>query len=125
MTTRLILIIDDDLSILQIAKLSLVRGAGWKVVTASSGEAGIALAESEQPDAILLDIMMPSIDGLATLEKLQASSKTHHIPAIFLTAKTQAAERHQFYRAGVKGLISKPFEPDDLAPQIEAFLGWS
>ena len=125
MTTKSILIIDDDLSILQVAKLSLKRGAGWTVVTANSGEAGIALAESEQPDAILLDMMMPGMDGLTTLEKLVASPQANHIPVIFLTAKTQASDRQQLYAAGAKGLIAKPFEPDDLAPKVEAFLGWS
>ncbi len=122
---RFVLIIDDDLSILQIAKLSLKRSAGWKVATASSGAAGIALAETEQPDAILLDVMMPSIDGLATLEKLKASATACHIPVIFLTAKTHASDRHKFYLAGGKGLIAKPFEPEDLAAQIENFLEWS
>lgn len=125
MTARFILIIDDDPSILQIAKLSLERAAGWKVAIANSGEAGIILAEAEQPDAILLDVMMPNTDGLVTLKKLKAGSSTGHIPVIFLTAKTQASDRHKFYSAGVQGLISKPFEPEYLAAQIEAFLGWS
>lgn len=125
MTPRFILIIDDDPSILQVAKLTLKRAVGWKVAIANSGETGIALAEAEQPDAILLDMMMPVMDGLATLEKLKARAKTHHIPVIFLTAKTQASDRRQFYGAGVQGLIAKPFEPDDLAAKVEAFLGWS
>lgn len=125
MTAKFILIIDDDQSILQVAKLSLKRGAGWKAIVANSGETGIVLAEAEQPDAILLDMMMPGIDGLATLKKLKDNAKTHHIPVIFLTAKTQAADRQQLYSAGAKGLIAKPFEPDDLAAKMEAFLGWS
>lgn len=120
--TRFILIVDDDPSILYLAKLGLQRVAGWKVVTAPSGSAGLAIAESQQPEAILLDMMMPGMDGLTTLQQLQANPKIQQIPVIFLTAKTQASDRLQLSDTGVAGLIPKPFNPNTLAAEVEALL---
>ncbi len=122
MLDKLILIIDDDPSILYIAELGLQRSVGWSVMTASSGQAGLAIAESNQPDAILLDMMMPGMDGLSTLKQVKANPKTKHIPVIFLTAKAQPADRSSFYAAGAQGLIPKPFNPNTLAAQVEGFL---
>jgi CheY-like chemotaxis protein len=68
--------------------------------------------------------MMPDMDGLATLKKLQTNPKVNQIPVIFLTAKAQAADRRRFYAAGVQGVITKPFDTLTLASQIAGFLGW-
>ena len=122
MTLRSILMIDDDSSISYLAKMGMKRAKGWTVSTATSGEAGLAIAESDQPDAILLDMMMPGMGGLATLKRLQANPKIQHIPVIFLTAKAQASDNFQICEEGAAGLIVKPFDPNILADQIEEIL---
>lgn len=124
MDAKHILFIDDEDDIKTLAKFCLEYEAGWSMICASSGMEGVAIAEAEQPDAILLDAMMPDIDGLQTLEKLMHNPKTKHIPTIFITAKAQASDRRRFYNAGAKGVINKPFDSLTLASQIAGFLGW-
>ena len=121
---KCILFIDDEEDIKTLARFCIELEVGWELITASSGIEGITIAETEQPDAILLDVMMPDLDGLQTLEKLQANPKTKHIPIIFLTAKAQASDRRRFYAAGAKGVIHKPFDSLTLASQIAGFLEW-
>lgn len=123
MTVKRILLVDDEASILAVARVGLKR-MGWSVLTAASGREGIALAETEQPDAIVLDVMMPEMDGIATLKQLQDNPQVKDIPVIFLTAKTQKADRRRFYASGIRGFITKPFDPTTLASQISGFLGW-
>ena len=123
MTVKRILLVDDEASILAIASVGLKR-AGWTVLTAASGKECITKAVTEQPDAIVLDVMMPEMDGLATLKQLQDNSQVKHIPVIFLTAKVQKADRRRFYAFGIRGFITKPFDPTTLASQISGFLGW-
>ena len=124
MNTKRILFIDDEDDIKTLARFCLESEAGWEMMGASGGLEGLAIAESEQPDAILLDAMMPEVDGLETLEKLLLNPKTKHIPTIFITAKAQASDRRRFYSAGAKGVINKPFDSLTLASQISGFLGW-
>jgi DNA-binding response OmpR family regulator len=119
-----ILLIDDEVDIHRITQVGLMMEAGWELLTAQSGEEGIEIAASEHPDAILLDVMMPGRDGVATLKLLQESSKTQTIPVIFMTAKAQSADRRQLYALGAQGVITKPFDPMTLASQISGFLGW-
>ncbi len=123
--TKQMLVIDDEDDIREVAQLCLEMFGGWQVLTASSGSEGLVLAEVEQPDAILLDVMMPDRDGIATFRELQANPITQHIPVILLTAKVQSADRHQFAGLGVTALITKPFDPLTLAEQVAAALGWS
>lgn len=123
--TKQMLVIDDEDDIREVAQLCLEMFGGWQVLTASSGSEGLVLAEVEQPDAILLDVMMPDRDGIATFRELQANPSTQHIPVILLTAKVQSADRHQFAGLGVTALITKPFDPLTLAEQVAAALGWS
>jgi len=123
--TKQILVIDDEDDIREVAQLCLEMLGGWQVLTASSGSEGLLLAEVEQPDAILLDVMMPDTDGIATFRELQANRITQHIPVILLTAKVQSADRRQFAGLGVTALITKPFDPLSLAEQVAAALGWS
>ena len=124
MNHKRILFIDDEEDIKTLAQFCLETEAGWTMLSASGGIEGIALAETEQPDAILLDAMMPDIDGLQTLDKLKLNPKTKDIPTIFITAKAQASDRRRFYSAGAKGVINKPFDSLTLASQISGFLGW-
>lgn len=119
-----ILFIDDEEDIRILACLCLELETSWEIMVAANGQEGIKLAEEQQPDAILLDAMMPELDGLQTLAKLQINPKTKHIPAIFITAKVQASDRRKFYAAGAKGVINKPFDSLTLASQVSGFLGW-
>lgn len=125
MTAKRILVIDDEDDIREVAQLCLEMLGGWEVLTACSGREGLVLAEAEQPDAILLDVMMPDMDGLATFQKLQANIATQHIPVILLTAKVQSADRHRFAKVGVTEMIAKPFNPLNLASLVAEALGWS
>jgi CheY-like chemotaxis protein len=120
-----ILVIDNEEYIQEVAKICLETVAGWDVQTASSGKEGISKAEAFQPDAILLDVMMPDMDGPTTFEKLQANPTTRDIPVILLTAKIQASDRRRYAELGLKDAIAKPFSPLELAGQVAASLGWS
>ena len=124
MTEKNILLIDDEETIQEVVQVGIEIEAGWQVAIASSGQEGITLAQNQQPDAILLDVMMPDMDGIATLSQLKANIKTRTIPVIFLTAKTQAAEEDQFQSLGVVDVITKPFNSMTLASQIAKILGW-
>ena len=120
-----ILLIDDEEDIREVAQLSLEMMGGWQVITAQSGSEGVTKADLEQPDAILLDVMMADQDGLMTFQQLQARLTTQQIPVILLTAKVQAVDQRQFAELGVSGVITKPFEPLSLADQVATSLGWS
>jgi CheY-like chemotaxis protein len=123
--SRVVLIVDDDEHIREIAQVTLEAIAGWTVVTAASGQEGIARALAEQPDAILLDVMMPEMDGPTTVGKLKASESTRDIPVVLLTAKVQAEDKRNFMDLGIEGIISKPFDPMTLADEISHTLGWA
>jgi CheY-like chemotaxis protein len=125
MTNKTILVVDNEEYIQEVAKICLETVAGWKVLTASSGKEGISKAEIFKPDAILLDVMMPDMDGLATFEKLQNNPATKSIPVILLTAKIQASDRRRYAQLGMKAAIAKPFNPLELASQVASALGWS
>ena len=116
--------IDDEDDIREVAQLSLETISDWEVLTARSGKEGLGLAAAEKPDAILLDVMMPDMDGPTTFQKLQASPDISHIPVVLLTAKVHAADRRRFAALGVQGLLAKPFDPMTLADQLAEILGW-
>jgi DNA-binding response OmpR family regulator len=117
-----ILIIDDEDDIREVTQIALQSTTGWEVLLASSGTEGIAVAEAELPDAILLDLMMPDLDGMAVLGRLKADERAAGIPVILLTAKVQAAREAPGTDAA--GVIVKPFDPMTLASEIVAILGW-
>lgn len=121
---RKILIIDDEEDIREVAALSLETVAGWDVLVAGSGAAGIAKARENRPDAILLDVMMPGMDGPTTFRELRAIPETAGIPVILLTAKVQAADQKRFSDLGVASVMFKPFDPLILARDIAEVLGW-
>ncbi|KAF3890447.1 MULTISPECIES: response regulator [Nostocales] len=123
MTAKRILIIDDEEDIREVAQLTLESVGGWEVFTAESGIEGLKLAEIEKPDAILLDVMMPDMDGIATFQELQANPATQSIPVILLTAKVQSSDQRRFAELGVQGLIAKPFNPMMLNDQLTQLLG--
>jgi CheY-like chemotaxis protein len=120
-----ILIIDDEDDIREVAALSLETIAGWDVVTANSGTQGLARAIEQQPDAILLDVMMPGMDGPTTFRELRKNPATARIPVVLLTAKVQTNDQKRFADLGVEAVLLKPFDPLTLATQIADALGWS
>lgn len=122
---RRILIIDDEDDIREVAALSLEAIAGWQVLTASSGIEGISVATAEQPDAILMDVMMPGVDGPTTFRSMQQDPLIAHIPVLLLTAKVQGVDQRRFAGLGVASVLFKPFDPLSLAKQISDALGWS
>jgi CheY-like chemotaxis protein len=116
------LIVDDEDDIREVARMSLELIGGWTVSVAECGADAIARARELLPDVILLDVMMPDLDGVATLQILTEDPATGEIPVIFLTAKAQVGERRRLEEAGARGLIAKPFEPMTLAQEVEAIL---
>ena len=124
MATKRVLIIDDDLGIRKIVQISLEAVAGWDVLLADSGIEGIAIAQTEQPDAILLDVMMPGMDGITTLGRIRENPAIQQIPVIFLTAKAQPSEQQQFAKLQITGIITKPFRASDLVEQMRSLLEW-
>ena len=121
---RRILIIDDEDDIREVAALSLETVAGWTVCTANSGKDGIKMAILEKPDAILMDVMMPSMDGPTTFRQMQLTPGVSHIPVLLLTAKVQGVDQRRFADLGVSGILFKPFDPLTLADQMASALGW-
>jgi len=119
-----LMVIDDEEDIRKVAKASLELVGGFTVLTAGSGKSGITLAEREQPDAIILDLMMPGMDGYETLVKLKHSATAKHIPVVLLTAKVRSVETDVARQAGAAGVLLKPFDPMLLPRQICEILGW-
>jgi two-component system, OmpR family, response regulator len=117
-----VLLVDDDHDLRRIAELSLINVGRWRVVLASSGKEALLLARQQQPDLILLDVMMPEMDGPTTLALLQNNEATADIPVIFLTAKVQTHEIDDYVQLGALGVITKPFDPMTLPWEIEQLL---
>ena len=116
------LIIDDEDDVRQVVKLSLGRVGGMSVVDAASGSEGISLAAETSPDFILLDLMMPDMDGVETFCRLRGDVRTASIPVIFLTAKALPSEIERLRRLGALDVVVKPFNPMTLADQLRAIL---
>lgn len=119
-----VLIIDDEDDIREVAALSLESVGGYEVLSAKSGNSALLIAADQQPDAILLDVMMPDMDGPTTLRKLQTLASTANIPVVFLTAKVQPSERARFASLGAVAVLSKPFDPLTLSAELAEALGW-
>ncbi len=117
-----ILIVDDEEDVRAIAKLGLEMGAGWNVLTANYGQEALNVAVNHKLDVILLDMMMPDMDGCATLQQLKANPTTKQIPVILLTAKFQLSDRESFTNLDVAAIFAKPFLPLKLAEQISEVL---
>lgn len=122
--TKSILLIDDEPNLAQVIAVCLESFKGWKVQIANSGKAGLSIVEALQPDAILLDVMMPEMDGFTVFQHLQQNPNTQNIPVILLTAKVQVSDRAKFAQLNIAGAIAKPFEPLQIADQIAELLHW-
>jgi len=120
--SKRVLIIDDEDDIREVTQIALQLNTGWEVLLAASGVEGIMVAQAEVPDAILLDVMMPDLDGMAVLGRLKAGERTAKIPVILLTATVRRAREAAVREAA--GVIVKPFDPLTLASEIAGILGW-
>jgi CheY-like chemotaxis protein len=120
-----VLIVDDEPDIRRIAKLGLSRVGGMEVVEAANGAEALVRAKADKPDAVLLDVMMPGLDGPSTLARLREDPATSGIPVVFLTAKAIAAELERLKVLGAAGVLTKPFDPLALARELRALLGIS
>jgi CheY-like chemotaxis protein len=122
-TLERILYVEDDADIRTITAMALEAVGGFTVIACSSGQEALDAAPGAAADLVLLDVMMPGLDGLATLEALRTNPATASLPVVFMTAKVQAAEIQHYLDIGAIGVISKPFDPMALAEQIGAI--WS
>ena len=119
-----VLIIDDDADIRKIAGLSLSRLGGMDVIEAAGGAEGLRKAQDERPDVILLDMMMPTMDGSETLAALRLQPATATTPVIFLTAKAVLVEVERMRALGAAGVLIKPFDPRTLPGDVKALINW-
>jgi len=117
-----VLLIDDEDDIRKVAELSLRAVGKFETCVASGGREGMEIARAEGPDLILMDMMMPDLDGLGTLAELRRDPALAGIPVIFMTAKVQASEIEHYLSAGAIGVIKKPFDPMSLAGEVRRLL---
>jgi CheY-like chemotaxis protein len=122
MTETRILHVDDEPDIREIVDLSLALNPEFQVRACSSGAEAIEAAARWSPGLILLDVMMPGMDGPTTLTHLRENPQTADIPVLFMTARAQAREVEQFISLGAQGVISKPFDPMTLASEVQTHL---
>ena len=123
MTMLKVLYVDDEVDICEVVTLALELDPEIEIKCELSGISGLATAALWLPDAILLDVMMPLMDGLATLARLRADPVTRDIPVVFITARAQSKEIDEFIRQGARAVITKPFEPMTLAAELRRKIG--
>jgi len=121
MAKKKILVVDDEEDILELIRYNLAR-EGYKILCASSGEDGLKAAKSEKPDLIVLDLMLPGIDGLDVTRRLKAEDSTRNIPIVMLTAKGEESDIVAGLELGAEDYITKPFSPRVLVARIKAAL---
>lgn len=119
-----VLVIDDEADIRDITQMSLEVTTDWDIQTAASGAEGLAMIRDRRPDLVLLDVMMPDMDGQETCAQLKQDPATESVPVIFLTAKVQVQDRLKLVETGVKAIFTKPFDPTTLGSEISQVLGW-
>ena len=117
-----ILVIDDEERIREIVRVCMTDLGGWDVITANSGQEGLQKAKTEHPDAILLDVSMPDLDGFELARQFQQTPSCREIPVILLTAKVLKQDRDRFEQMDITGVITKQFNPLTLAQQVRDLL---
>jgi len=122
MTVQKILVCDDEANIRNIVDFSL-EAEGFLVVPAGDGETALQAAMTEEPDLIILDVMMPGADGLTVCRELKQNPRTRHIPVLMLTARAGKEDREQGLEAGADEYITKPFSPGRLVDKVNELLG--
>ncbi|WP_029040216.1 response regulator [Cucumibacter marinus] len=118
-----VLYVDDEPDIREIAVMALELNSGFEVKSVDGGRAALAIAAEWQPDVVVLDVMMPDMDGPMTRKALAEQQSTADIPVIFATARTQPTEIEGYRAMNVAGVISKPFDPMTIADQVTSILG--
>ena len=121
-TTRTILLVEDNDDIRIITTIALEHGGRFDVLPAASGEEALRLAESHPVDLVLLDVMMPGMDGTETFAALRELDATRDTPIVFLTAKAQSTEVQRLLELGAKDVLTKPFDPLEIAERIAGTL---
>jgi len=121
MPGKKIMAVDDERHIVRLIQVNLER-AGYQVVTAFDGQDALRKVETEKPDVIVLDVMMPKMDGFEVLKRLQANPDTREIPVIMLTAKAQDADVFRGWSSGVSAYLTKPFNPLELVTFVKRIL---
>jgi CheY-like chemotaxis protein len=124
-TTKTILLIDDELNVREIVELCLKDLAGWNVVTADSPFTGLQRALFDQPDAIVIDWSMRSMDVFKFIKQLKSHPQTQAIPLVLLSAKARWIDSQILQEYQIVGVILKPFNPVALPTKIAEFLGWN
>jgi CheY-like chemotaxis protein len=124
MTDRRILVVDDEEHLRELVQACLEDLGGWETLVAGSGEECLQILQTERPNAILLDLSMPGMDGFAVYEILQSDPITRSIPLILLTAKVLPSDRAKFAQMAVAGVITKPIQPITLTEEVAEILGW-
>ena len=117
-TLNRVMCVDDDADILEVAKMCLETMADFEVFCCNSGKEALSRVAAINPDIILLDVMMPEMDGPSTLQGLLANPAAQHIPVVFMTARAQRAELEQYIQMGAASVIPKPFDPMTIAQQV-------
>ena len=116
-----VLVIDDERDLIELVRYNLEK-EGFQVTSALDGEAGLSMALQNFPDVIVIDLMLPGIDGLEVCRRLRAEERTSHIPVIMLTAKSSESDRIVGLELGADDYVTKPFSPRELAARIKAVL---
>jgi Response regulator containing a CheY-like receiver domain and an HD-GYP domain len=124
MIGKQILIVDDQEHLRELVQLCLEDLAGWNTLAAESGQECLEILKTERPNAILLDLSMPGMDGFAVCDRLQSDPITRSIPVILLTARVLSSDTANFAEMGVAGVIRKPFEATTLPGKVAEILGW-
>lgn len=119
-----VLYVDDEPDIRTVAVMSLQLQADLEVQACPCGVLALQIARDWRPDVVLLDVMMPEMDGPMTRTALRDDPSTTDIPVIFVTARTQPSELARLLELGVTGVIAKPFDPMTLARQVSSLMGW-
>lgn len=119
--SKLVLLVDDDDDIREVAAMALELVSGFRIVTATNGRDALVQAKEHQPDGIVLDVMMPGMDGFETVQRLDADPATADIPVVLLTARVDGEPPTD---AAVVGVIRKPFDPMGLGAQLAQLFGW-
>lgn len=117
-----LMLVDDDQNIRRITELVLTRVGKWEATLAASGKEALEMIESVKPDVVLLDVMMPEMDGPTVFAKIKERESLRHTPVIFMTAKVQNDEVDGYLALGAAGVITKPFDPKSLPDQIRSIV---
>jgi len=122
MTRKKVLLVDDSNTVLMMEKMILAKGP-YDIVTARDGVEGVAKAKSERPDAILLDVMMPNLDGLSACAAIRAEPSTAHIPIVMVTTRGEEANIETAFRNGANDYVTKPINGLELLSKLSNILG--